>query len=354
MPGYRRRESHKAGLPPGALVHIGARQPEAVQIHLIDYDGEGLRQRQLATIEEAFAFRHTPVVTWIDIDGLQEVEVVRKIGEEFGIHPLVQEDILNTSQRPKVEDHGSYLFIAAKMIYCDQERRIETEQLSLVVGPNYVISFQEKTGKDIFEPVRERLRHNRGTIRQFGADHLAYALLDTTVDHYFVVLEDLGDQLEELEDLLLEKPELDMLQAIQQVRREVLFIRQVAWPLREVVNHLYREASPLVVQETRLYLRDIYDHLAQMIDTVEIFREIVVGLLDLHLFNLNNRMNQVMKVLTLFTSIFIPLTFIVGVYGMNFHHMPELDKPWAYPALWVLMIATGVGMVLFFRKKKWL
>lgn len=202
--------------------------------------------------------------------------------------------------------------------------------------------------------MRERLRHNRGTIRQYGADHLAYALLDTTVDHYFAVMEDLGDQLEELEDQLLEKPELNVLQSIQQVRREVLSIRQVAWPLREVVNHLYREASPLVAQETRLYLRDIYDHLVQMIDNVEIFREIVVGLLDLHLFNLNTRMNEVMKVLTIFTSVFIPLTFIVGVYGMNFHHMPELDVPWAYPALWAVMIGIGVGMVLFFRRKKWI
>lgn len=354
MPGYRRRKSEKTGLPPGSLVHIGAEQPEAVQIHLMDYDGEGLRERQLSTIEEAFTFRETPAVTWIDIDGLQEVEVVRKIGEEFGIHPLVQEDILNTTQRPKVEDHGSYLFIAAKMIYGNQEQRVETEQLSLVVGPNYVISFQEKTGQDIFEPLRERLRHNRGGIRQYGADHLAYALLDTTVDHYFVVLECLGDQVDQLEDLLLEKPERNVLQSIQQVRREVLFIRQAAWPLREVVNHLHREASPLVAQETRLYLRDIYDHLVQMIDAVEISREIVVGLLDLHLFNLNNRMNEVMKVLTLFTSIFIPLTFIAGVYGMNFHHMPELDLPWAYPTLWVVMVAVGVGMVFFFRKRNWL
>lgn len=354
MPGYRRRESHKAGLPPGSLVHIGEQQPEGVQIHLMEYDREGIHERRLADIEEAFIFGDTPVVTWIDIDGLQDVEVVRKIGEQFGIHPLVQEDILNTAQRPKVEDHGSYLFIAAKMIYSSEGQRIETEQLSLVVGPNYVISFQEKTGRDIFEPVRERLRHNRGAIRQYGADHLAYALLDTTVDHYFGVMENLGDQVNQLEDLLLEKPQTDLLQSIQQVRREVLFIRQAAWPLREVVNQLYREASPLVAQETRLYLRDIYDHLVQMIDTVEISREIVVGLLDLHLFNLNHRMNEVMKVLTIFTSIFIPLTFIVGVYGMNFHHMPELDLTWSYPALWVVMIAIGVGMVLFFRKKKWL
>jgi magnesium transporter len=354
MPGYLRRKSEKAGLPPGTLVHIGEERPEAVQLHLMDYDGEGLRERRLAAIEEAFVSRLAAGVTWIDIDGLQEVEVVRKLGEEFGIHPLVQEDILNATQRPKVEDHGSYLFIVARMIYGDGERRIETEQLSLVVGPNYVISFQEKAGRDIFESVRERLRHNRGGIRQYGADHLAYALLDTTVDHYFVVLENLGDQVDQLEDQLLEKPEVEMLQAIQQVRREVLFLRQAAWPLREVVNQLYREASPLVAQETRLYLRDIYDHLVQMIDTVEISREIVVGLLDLHLFNLNNRMNEVMKILALFTSIFIPLTFIAGVYGMNFHHMPELDVAWAYPALWVVMVSIGVGMVLYFRRKKWL
>ena len=354
MPGYLRRKSAKAGLPPGSLVHIGEQRPEAVQIRLLDYDGEGLRERQVARIEEAFAFGATPVVTWIDIDGLHEVEVVRKLGEEFGIHPLVQEDILNATQRPKVEDHGSYLFIVAKMIYCGQNGRIEAEQLSLVVGPNYVISFQEKAGGDIFEPLRERLRQNRGRIRQSGADYLAYTLLDMVVDHYFVVLEELGDQLEDLEDLILEKPEQNVLQAIQWVRRDVLFVRQAAWPLREVVNHLHREASVLVAQETRLYLRDIYDHLVQMIDAVELYRDMVVGLLDLYLFNLNNRMNEVMKVLTIFTSIFIPLTFIVGVYGMNFHHMPELDLPWAYPALWVVMIAVGVGMVLFFRRKKWL
>ena len=354
MPRYSRRKSEKAGLPPGSLVHIGEQRPEAVQLRLMDYDGEGLRERQLARIEEAFAFGETPVVTWIDIDGLHDIEVVRKIGDEFGIHPLVQEDLLNATQRPKVEDHGSYLFIVAKMIHCGGNGRIESEQLSLVVGPNYVISFQEKAGGDIFEAVRERLRHSRGRIRQSGADYLAYTLLDTTADHYFVALEELGDQLEGLEDLLLEKPERNVLQSIQQVRRDVLFIRQAAWPLREVVNHLHREASALVAQETQLYLRDIYDHLVQMIDTVELYRDMVVGLLDLYLFNLSNRMNEVMKVLTIFTSIFIPLTFIVGVYGMNFHHMPELDLPWAYPMLWAVMIAIGVGMVFFFRRKKWL
>lgn len=354
MPGPRRRKSHKAGLPPGSLVHIGQERVDAVQIRLMDYDGETLHEQQLTRIEDAFAFRHTPTVTWIDIDGLQEVEVIRKIGEEFGIHPLVQEDILNATQRPKVEDHGSHLYIVARMIGSDQDGRVEAEQLSLVVGAGYVITFQEKPGGDVLGSVRERLRHNRGTIRQHGADYLAYALLDTTVDHYFVELEKLGDQLEELEDLLLEAPEVDVLYSLQQVRREVLFIRQAAWPLREVVNHLHREVSPLVAHETKLYLRDIYDHLVQMIDMVEVFREVVVGLLDIYLFNLNNRLNEVMKVLALFTAVFIPLTFIAGVYGMNFHHMPELDVPWAYPALWVVMIAVGVGMVLFFRKKKWL
>ncbi|MSR83533.1 MAG: magnesium/cobalt transporter CorA [Candidatus Latescibacteria bacterium] len=354
MPGSKRRKSHKTGLPPGSLVHIGQERGEAVQIRLMDYDGETLRERQLTRIEEAFAFRHTPTVTWIDIDGLHEVEVVRKIGEEFGIHPLVQEDILNTTQRPKVEDHGSHLYIVARMISCGQDGRAEAEQLSIVVGPNYVITFQEKPGGDVLGSVRERLRHNRGRIRQHGADYLVYALLDTTVDHYFVVLEKLGDQLEELEDLLLEAPEVNVLHSIQQVRRDVLFVRQAAWPLREVVNHLHREVSPLVAQETKLYLRDIYDHLVQMIDMMEVLREVVVGLLDIYLFNLNNRLNEVMKVLALFTAVFIPLTFIVGVYGMNFHHMPELDLSWTYPALWAVMISIGVGMVLFFRKKKWL
>jgi magnesium transporter len=344
----------KVGLPPGTLVHIGERKTEKVKITVIDYDSKNFQEKEVDKIEECFPFKDKPTVTWINIDGLQEVEIVEKIGAHFGIHHLILEDILHTGQRPKGEDLGDYLFIVLKMIYHDgNDDEIMGEQVSLILGQNYVISFQEREG-DIFNFVRERMRNNKGRIRKGGADYLAYALLDSVVDHYFVILEKLGERIESLEEELVTNPTPGTLQIIHTLKRNLISLRKSVWPLREVVNFLEREESPLITKPTGIYLRDVYDHTIQVIDTIETFRDMVSGMLDIYLSSLSNRMNEVMKVLTIIATIFIPLTFIAGIYGMNFKFMPELEWHWGYPMALIIMLLLVGFMLLYFRRKKWL
>ena len=344
----------KVGLPPGTLVHIGERKTEKVKITVIDYDSKNFQEKEAEKIEECFPFKDKPTVTWINIDGLQEVEVVEKIGIHFGVHPLIMEDILHTGQRPKAEDLGDYLFIVLKMIYHDEnEGEIMGEQISLILGHNYVISFQEREG-DVFNQIRERIRNSKGRIRRGGADYLAYTLLDAVVDHYFVILEKLGERIESLEEELVTNPTPETLQIIHTLKRNLIFLRKSVWPLREVINALERGESPLITKPTGIYLRDVYDHTIQVIDTIETFRDMVSGMLDIYLSSLSNRMNEVMKVLTIMATIFIPLTFIAGIYGMNFKFMPELEWHWGYPSALIVMLIVVGFMVMYFRKKKWL
>jgi len=344
----------KVGLPPGTLVHIGERKTEKVKITVIDYDSKNFQEKEVHKIEECFPFKDKPTVTWINIDGLQEVGVVEKIGTHFGVHSLILEDILHTGQRPKAEDLGDYLFIVLKMIYHDEnEDEIMGEQVSLILGQNYVISFQEREG-DIFNPIRERIRNGKGRIRKAGADYLAYALIDAIVDHYFVILEKLGEKIESLEEELVTNPIPETLQMIHTLKRNLIFLRKSVWPLREVISGLERGESPLITEPTGIYLRDVYDHTIQVIDTIETFRDMVSGMLDIYLSSLSNRMNEVMKVLTIIATIFIPLTFIVGIYGMNFKFMPELEWHWGYPTALIIMLLLVGFMLLYFRRKKWL
>jgi magnesium transporter len=344
----------KVGLPPGTLVHIGERKTEKVKITVIDYDSKNFQEKEAEKIEECFPFKDKRTVTWINIDGLQEVEVVEKIGIHFGVHPLIMEDILHTGQRPKAEDLGDYLFIVLKMIYHDEnEDEIMGEQISLILGHNYVISFQEREG-DVFNQIRERIRNSKGRIRRGGADYLAYTLLDAVVDHYFVILEKLGERIESLEEELVTNPTPETLQIIHTLKRNLIFLRKSVWPLREVINALERGESPLITKPTGIYLRDVYDHTIQVIDTIETFRDMVSGMLDIYLSSLSNRMNEVMKVLTIMATIFIPLTFIAGIYGMNFKFMPELEWHWGYPSALIVMLIVVGFMVMYFRKKKWL
>jgi len=344
----------KVGLPPGTLVHIGERKTEKIKITVIDYDSKNFQEKEIHKIEECFPFKDKPTVTWINIDGLQEVGVVEKIGTHFGVHPLILEDILHTGQRPKAEDLGDYLFIVLKMIYHDEnEDEIMGEQVSLILGQNYVISFQEREG-DIFNPIRERIRNGKGRIRKAGADYLAYALIDAIVDHYFVILEKLGEKIESLEEELVTNPIPETLQMIHTLKRNLIFLRKSVWPLREVISGLERGESPLITEPTGIYLRDVYDHTIQVIDTIETFRDMVSGMLDIYLSSLSNRMNEVMKVLTIIATIFIPLTFIVGIYGMNFKFMPELEWHWGYPTALIIMLLLVGFMLLYFRRKKWL
>jgi magnesium transporter len=354
MPRFIKKSSKKAGLSPGSLVHIGDKKIETIKITLMNYDPENLVETQLPAIEASFPYRDTPPVSWINVDGLHEIDVIEKIGAHFGIHPLVLEDIVNTGQRTKAEEFENYIFIVLKMlVYDETAERISAEQVSLILGPHFLFSFQEKEG-DVFESVRERIRKARGRIRKSGCDYLAYALMDAIVDHYFVILEKLGDKIELLEEQLLENTTRRMLEDIHHLKREIIFLRKQVWPLREVLSSLIKDPSELIGEITRIFLRDVYDHSIQVIDTIESFRDVLSGLSELYLSTVSNRMNEVMKVLTIIATIFIPLTFIVGIYGMNFEFMPELKWHWAYPALWLVLIIIAYAMISWFRKKKWL
>lgn len=343
----------KPGLPPGTLVHVGKKKIEKPKIRIIDYTEKKFQEKEVKKIEDCFPFKKTPTVTWINIDGLHETEIIEKIGKHFNLHPLLLEDILNTEQRPKIEEFDDHIFIVIKMLYYDEKiKEILIEQISLVFGSNYVISFQEREG-DVFNPVRERIRKGK-KIRKMGSDYLAYALIDAVVDHYFAILERLGEIIEDLEGVLISDPKPENLQKIHRLKREMIFLRKSVWPLREVISLLQRTETTLIKKPTKIYLRDVYDHTIQVIDTVETFRDMVSGMLDTYLSSVSNRMNDVMKVLTIIATIFIPLTFIAGIYGMNFQYMPELGIPWAYPAVWLIIVIIALLMLAYFRRKRWL
>ena len=350
-----KKRSKKAGLPPGTLIHIGEKKVEVPKITIFDYDHQHVEEREVKTIEECFVFKDKPTVTWINVEGVHQVELIEKLGGCYGFHPLVMEDVLNTDQRPKMEIYGNYIYIVLKMLYGrDKNHSIETEQVSLILGSNFVISFQEGREGDVFDPVRERIRSDKGLIRRMGSDYLAYSLMDTIVDNYFLILETLGEKVELLEEELTTSPTVKTLHEIQKFRNEMILIRRAVWPLREVTIGLGRKESPLIKETTEIYLRDVYDHIIQVMDTIEVYREMLSGMLDIYLSSVSNRLNSVMKVLTIIATIFMPLTFIVGIYGMNFKHMPELGWRWGYPAVWVIIVLIGVLMLIYFKKKKWL
>ncbi|MCP8304622.1 MAG: magnesium/cobalt transporter CorA [archaeon] len=349
-----KKRSKKTGLPPGTLIHIGEKKIEKARITIIDYDEAQFQEKEAKKVEECFPYKDQPTVAWINVDGIHDVEIIEKIGNHFNLHPLLLEDILNTEQRPKMEDFEDYVFFVLKMLYYDEkENKIKVEQISLVLASNFVISFQESEG-DVFNPVRERIRNGKGRIRKMGADYLAYALIDAIVDNYFIILEKLGEKIEDIEDELVTHPTSETLHAIHKLKREMIFLRKSVWPLREVVSKLERGESSLIKETTVIYLRDVYDHTIQVIDTIETFRDMLSGMLDMYLSSISNRMNEVMKVLTVIATIFIPLTLIASIYGMNFAYMPELESPWSYPMVLVGMFITGVLMLIYFKRKKWL
>jgi magnesium transporter len=350
-----KKRSKKAGLPPGALIHIGVQKPGDTKIERYEYDPGHLEQGELSSLKECALPKAAPTVTWINVDGVSEVEVLRHFGECFGIHPLVLEDILATDQRPKAEDYGAYLYVVLKMLRMDEKTgELQSEQLSIVLGENYLISFQEGLAGDVFGPVRVRLKNEKGRLRLTGADYLLHALLDVIVDNYFLILERIADRIEEIEDELIENPTTATVQAIYRMKREMLFLHKAVWPLREVVGGLQRRDSQLIQDATVIYLRDLYDHTVQVVDTLETLRDMLSGMLDIYLSSISNRLNEVMKVLTIIATIFMPLSFVVGLYGMNFKYMPELEWHYGYPAV-LLLIATIVGgMLFYFRKRRWI
>jgi len=349
-----RKRSSKAGLLPGTLVHVGEKKEESVKITFIDYDELSFQEKQVANIEECLKLKDTPTVSWINIDGIHDIELIEKLGRGFELHPLLLEDILSTGQRPKFEDYEKYIFIVLKILsYNDVSQSVEAEQVSLVLGPNYVLSFQERVG-DVFENIRDRIRNAKGRVRKMEADYLVYSLIDAIVDYYFSILERLGEKIESIEEEVLGDPTEKTVQQIHSLKREMISLRKSVWPLRELIGGLQKSESPLIKETTDIYLRDVYDHTIQIIDTIESSRDIVSGMLEIYLSSLSNKMNAVMKVLTIIATLFIPLTFVAGIYGMNFKYMPELEWRWAYPIIWLVMIAVAVIMLFYFRRKKWL
>jgi magnesium transporter len=346
--------SKKSGLPPGTPIYVGKKKDEKVKVTCIQYKDDQFEEKEVKSIDDCFPIKNKPTVTWINIDGVHQFENIEKIGKKFKIHPLVLEDIMHTGQRPKMEDFENFLFIVLKMFHYDEkETQTKTEQVSLIIGSNYLVSFQEDEG-DVFDLIRERIRTDRGRIRKMGTDYLAYSLIDAIVDNYFSVLEKIGESIEDIEDDLINNSTPEILHTIHTLKRELIFLRKSVWPLREVIGRLERWESPLIEKSIDIYLRDIYDHTIQVIDALETFRDTLSGMLDIYLTSVSNRMNEVMKVLTIIATIFIPLTLVTGIYGMNFKYMPELNSPWGYPMVYAVMLTISLVMLAYFRRKKWL
>ncbi|MGC9434892.1 MAG: magnesium/cobalt transporter CorA [Methanomicrobiales archaeon] len=345
-----RKSSEKSGLPPGTLIHIGEAPPEPVRIRSIHYDESLVAEEECADPKEAFGAGEG--ITWINVDGVHEPALIDRIGEMASLHSLTREDIVTTTQRPKVDDFGEYVYIVVRMIRM-ADGEIRSEQVSIVLMPHTVISFQEREG-DVFDPIRERIRTGKGRLRKGGSGYLAYALLDAVVDGYYGVFEGIGDEVEVLEEAVVSEPDPAVLQRIYRLKRELIAIRKTIWPLREVVATLERSDSDLLGDDLRIYLRDVYDHTIQMVDTLETYRDTLAGMVDIYLSSVSNRMNEVMKVLTIIATIFIPLTFIAGLYGMNFAVMPELAHPMGYPLVLIAMALIAVGEVIYFHKRGWL
>jgi len=344
----------KVGLAPGTLVHIGEKKVDKVRIKLVAYNSENIVEKELNNVEECLNFKDLPGTNlWINVDGLDQVEVIAKLGSYFEIHPLTLEDVLNTEQRPKMEDYESYIYTVLKIMLLDsQEKEINVDQISIIFGYNYILSFQERD-VGIFNPLRERLKNPASRLRKNGVDYLAYGLIDTVVDNYFLILEHFGEEIEGLEDELIVHPEPEILKTVQKYKRDMIILRKSVWPLRELINGMQKTESEIIKDTTQIYLRDIYDHTIRVIESIEDLRDILASMMDIYLSSVSNKMNEIMKVLTVIATIFIPLTFIVGVYGMNFDNMPELHWRWGYPAVMLSMVLIGITMFIYFRKKQW-
>ena len=354
------QSTKKPGSAPGTVEHIGLKRVDEVTITIHDYDENHVDRIPIDTIEDSRPYLDNPSKTWIKVQGLHDVEKLKTIWSYFDLHPLIQEDIVNTNQRPKVEQYDNCIFIVMRMLnYSMEHQAIDREQISIILGENYVLSFQE-SNQPIFEPVVARLNISKSRMRTFGPDYLAYALIDNITDHYFSVLNILGEQLENIEDELMDDPDENTFQRIHSLRKEVTFTRKSIWPTRDMLNAVIRDESELIEDSTKIFIRDVYDHIVQIIDNVENYREMIMGLHDMYMSYVSNKMNEVMKVLTIIATIFIPLTFVAGIYGMNFnseaspYNMPELNWYWGYPAFWGVMIVLATIMVIFFKRKDWL
>jgi len=350
----KKRLAKSVGKAPGTQGYVGLKNREVTDIEIIDYSKDGFEVHHTSNVEDAFKFKTTDQVTWINVNGLNQSNEISKLGNYFGLHPLVLEDILNTDHRPKVDEYENYLFIVLKMLYFNKDGQFVIEHISLILGDNYVLSFQE-LDEDIFHFIRERIENPETKIRSSKSDYLAFAIIDTIVDNYFGVVEDFGERIEDLEDQLFDmNPSDSSTQDIQSLKKEILRIRRNVFPMREVISRLEKTEHPFIDDKTREYFRDVYDHIVQINENIEIYRDMVWGLMDMYMTTVSNKMNNIMKVLTIIATIFIPLTFLVGVYGMNFDHMPELHMKYGYYIVWTIMITIFIIMLYFFRRKKWL
>ncbi|MFV9550674.1 magnesium/cobalt transporter CorA [Algibacter sp. PT7-4] len=343
----------KVGQVPGSVIYTGEKSNQKLFIEAFDYNKTKCDVKELLDVEECFTYEEG-TITWININGLNHVNAIEKIGEHYELHPLVLEDIVNISQRPKIDEYENYIFIVLKMLYYDANEKIVSEQVSFILGEDYVLSFQEAEG-DVFDEVRERIKQAKGRVRNMPADYLLYALIDAVVDHYFSVIEILGNKIEDFESQIFTgNVSDDISQDIQNLKREILRVRRAIFPLREITNRIEKNESTLIQQKTLTYFRDVYDHLIQVSENIDIYREMIWSLMDMYMTTISNKMNEVMKVLTIMASIFIPLTFIAGIYGMNFEYIPELKYKYSYFILWGVMIVMFIGMLIYFKRKKWL
>ena len=350
--GIRGSYKHKVGMPPGTLVETKA--PTETRYELFDFTSDEYHEHHGRGLPEFEPFEDESTITWLNITGVEDDELLRKIGTQFKIHPVVLEDIQNTVQRPKLEEYENYLFFTLRMMrWSEGDGEIISEQLSIIIGDHYVISFQEQPG-DVFESIRDRIREGKGRVRRYGSDYLGYALLDMVVDTYFLIMERLEDNMENIEEGIVDGEGHKVMGDLREVRKRLISIRRAVWPLREMMNLTQKQELPLIETATRIYFKDLYDHVLRIIDTLELMKETSSTLADSYQTELSNDMNSVMKVLTIIATIFIPLTFIAGIYGMNFQHMPELALPWAYPAVWSVMLIVAAVMLVFFKYKKWL
>jgi len=350
----RKLRSQKVGLAPGSLVHLGERRTAQPDIALFEYDAAALKETRFASLAASRGHVRGPGTLWLNVHGLHEPEVMAEIGRRFDLHPLVLEDILNTDQRPKLDDYGDYLYIVARIFEYDAASgSIGSDQVSIVLGADFVLTFQERpTGT--FDPLRERLRGDKGQIRKLGADYLAYSLLDTVVDRYFAVMEQLTERTEALEDKLLEKATPALLKEIHEIKRETMIMRRAVWPLREVINGLTRADRRFFKPETQPYLRDIYDHTVHVIESLEGIRDLIAGMLDIYLSSISNRVNMEVRILTVFATLFMPAALIAGIFGMNFRTMPMLEEPEGFLVALGMMATIAVVMGTVFWRRRWL
>ncbi len=362
IPSFKRFQSlkKKPGAAPGTIELVGEQRVENVSITIHDYDEGRVDAISIESIEDCKPYLENPSKTWIKVEGLHNIEKLKSIWSYFDLHPLIQEDIVNTSQRPKVEQYENCIFIVMRMLhYPDGQKSIENEQISIILGADFVLSFQE-TDRPIFRPVVDRLNIKKSRIRSLEADYLAYALMDNVTDHYFSLLDTISEQLEQIEDELLDEPDEQTFQNIHALRKEVIFTRKSTWPTRDMLNTVIRDESEFIRESTKIYIRDVYDHMVQVLDNVENYRDTIMSMHDMYMSHVSNKMNEVMKVLTIIATIFIPLTFVAGIYGMNFdteaspYNLPELSWYYGYPAFWGIIIILVVIMVIYFKKKDWL